>query len=112
MGNEGSLALTLLSVDTTPAKDPAGTPVSIIKTREEHGNLQFTMTSAKESSGPPVTILDADLDENGKLMTHLADLFKHRFTGGTHPSISTSFRSWRTKIESLVMSLNRRAPLA
>ncbi len=32
-----------------------------------------------------MTILDADLDENGKLMAHLADLFKHRFTGGTHP---------------------------
>jgi hypothetical protein len=32
-----------------------------------------------------VTILDTDIDENGKLMAHLADLFKHKFTGGTHP---------------------------
>jgi hypothetical protein len=56
-----------------------------IKTREEHGNLQFTLTSANDSSGAAVTILDADIDENGKLMAHLADLFKHRFNGGTHP---------------------------
>jgi GMC oxidoreductase len=32
-----------------------------------------------------VTLLDADIDGNGKLMAHLGDLFKHRFSGGTHP---------------------------
>jgi hypothetical protein len=56
-----------------------------IKTQEDHGNLQLTLTPATDSSGTPVTILDADLDENGQLMAHLADLFKHRFNGGTHP---------------------------
>jgi hypothetical protein len=56
-----------------------------IKTQEEHGNLQLTLTPATDSDGSPVTVLDADIDENGKLMAHLADLFKHRFTGGTHP---------------------------
>ena len=56
-----------------------------IKTREEHGNLQLTLTPATDASGRQVTILDADIDENGKLMAHLADLFKHRFNGGTHP---------------------------
>ena len=56
-----------------------------IKTQEDHGNLQLTLTPATDSSGSKVTILDADIDENGKLMAHLADLFKHRFTGGTHP---------------------------
>lgn len=61
-----------------------GSMVSI-KTREEHGNLQLTLTPATDASGTAVTLLDADLDENGKLMAHLADLFKHRFSGGTHP---------------------------
>jgi hypothetical protein len=56
-----------------------------IKTQEEHGNLQLTLTPATDSSGTSVTILDTDIDENGKLMAHLADLFKHRFNGGTHP---------------------------
>jgi len=56
-----------------------------IETKEEHGNLQLTVTPATDSSGNDVTILDADIDENGKLMAHLADLFKHKFTGGTHP---------------------------
>jgi len=56
-----------------------------IKTKEDHGNLQLTLTPATDSSGASVTILDADIDENGKLMAHLADLFKHRFNGGTHP---------------------------
>jgi hypothetical protein len=56
-----------------------------VKTREEHGNLQLTLTQAKDIDGKAVTILDADMDENGKLMAHLGDLFKHKFNGGTHP---------------------------
>ena len=56
-----------------------------IKTKEEFGNMQLTMTPATDASGASVTIVDADIDENGKLMAHLADLFKHKFTGGTHP---------------------------
>ncbi len=63
----------------------ARTSMVSIKTQEEHGNLQLTLTPAKNPVGRNVTLLDADLDENGKLMKHLADLFKHRFTGGTHP---------------------------
>jgi hypothetical protein len=56
-----------------------------IKTQEDHGNLQLTLTPASDGAGTQVTILDADIDENGQLMAHLADLFKHRFNGGTHP---------------------------
>jgi len=56
-----------------------------IKTVEEQGNLQLTLTPATDASGAQVTLLDADIDENGKLMAHLADLFKHHFNGGTHP---------------------------
>jgi hypothetical protein len=56
-----------------------------IKTKEANGNLQLTLTPATDASGASVTIVDTDIDENGKLMAHLADLFKHKFTGGTHP---------------------------
>jgi hypothetical protein len=56
-----------------------------IKTKEENGNVQLTLTPATDSDGTAVTLLDADIDENGKLMAHLADLFKHKFTGGTQP---------------------------
>jgi hypothetical protein len=56
-----------------------------IKTKEVNGNLQLTVTPATDASGASVTILDTDIDENGKLMAHLADLFKHKVTGGTHP---------------------------
>lgn len=43
------------------------------------------MAFGKDASGNDLLILDADIDENGQLMAHLADLFKHKFTGGTHP---------------------------
>jgi hypothetical protein len=56
-----------------------------IKTKEDNGNLQLTLTPATNSDGTEVTLLDTDIDENGKLMAHLGDLFKHKFTGGTHP---------------------------
>jgi hypothetical protein len=56
-----------------------------VKTKEDHGNLQLTMTKATGPDGSAVTILDADIDEDGKLMAHLGDLFKHAFSGGTHP---------------------------
>jgi hypothetical protein len=56
-----------------------------IKTREDHGNIQLTLTPAVDPSGTSVIVLDSDIDENGKLMAHLGDLFKHRVTGGTHP---------------------------
>jgi len=56
-----------------------------VKSTEDHGNVQLTMAPGKDASGNDLLILDADIDENGKLMAHLADLFKHKFTGGTHP---------------------------
>ena len=56
-----------------------------VKTKEDTGNLQLTLTPATDAEGKSVTILDADIDENGKLMAHLGNLFKHAFTGGTHP---------------------------
>lgn len=56
-----------------------------IKSTEAHGNVQLTMAPGKDASGNDMLILDADIDENGRLMAHVADLFKHKFTGGTHP---------------------------
>jgi hypothetical protein len=57
-----------------------------IKTTEDHGNVQLTVGKGTDpETGAEAWILDADIDENGQLLTHLGDLFKHRFTGGTHP---------------------------
>lgn len=56
-----------------------------VKTKEENGNLQLTMARGKDSAGADIFLLDADIDENGKLMQHIADLLKHKFNGGTHP---------------------------
>lgn len=56
-----------------------------IKSREDHGNVQLTMAQGKDATGNDIFLLDADIDENGKLMAHLADLFKHKVSGGTHP---------------------------
>lgn len=57
-----------------------------IKTKEDKGNLQLTFGEGKHpETGERVFLLDTDIDENGKLMLHLADLFKHKITGGTHP---------------------------
>lgn len=56
-----------------------------IKSRDEFGNIQLTLAPAKDGDGNEILLLDADIDENGALLKHLADLFKHKFTGGTHP---------------------------
>lgn len=56
-----------------------------VKTKEDKGNLQVTVARGKDANGAEVFLLDADIDENGNLMRHLADLLKHKFNGGTHP---------------------------
>jgi hypothetical protein len=57
-----------------------------IKTTEDHGNVQLTVGRGTDpDAGSEAWLLDADIDENGALLAHLGDLFKHRFTGGTHP---------------------------
>jgi hypothetical protein len=57
-----------------------------IKTVEEHANIQLTIAPTKDLDGNEVVVLDADIDENGRLLEHLADLIKHKITGGTHPT--------------------------
>lgn len=53
-----------------------------IKSAQRTGNFQLTLTHL---SGPDEVLLDADIDENGSLLRHFLDLFKHKITGGTHP---------------------------
>lgn len=53
-----------------------------VKSDERNANVQVTVFTTDD---PNLVILDADIDENGELLAHLADVFKHWFTGGTHP---------------------------
>ena len=62
-----------------------GSGLVSIKNKPEHANIQLTMAPARDSNGRDVMILDADIDEDGRLLEHLADLIKHVITGGTHP---------------------------
>jgi hypothetical protein len=68
-----------------PVFQPQKSKMFSIKSTEDHGNVQLTMVPGKDSSGNDLLILDTDIDEDGKLLAHLADLFKHKFNGGTHP---------------------------
>ena len=68
-----------------PAFQPQKSKMFSLKSTEEQGNIQLTLAPGKDAAGNDLLVLDADIDENGKLMAHLADLFKHKFTGGTHP---------------------------
>lgn len=57
-----------------------------VKTDDANGNLQLTLAPAKDAGGNDVLLLDADMDENGKMLKHLIDVFFiHPFNGGTHP---------------------------
>jgi hypothetical protein len=53
-----------------------------IKSTHAKGNFQLTLSHL---AGPDEVLLDADIDENGELLAHFVDLFKHKVTGGTHP---------------------------
>lgn len=53
-----------------------------IKSTHRHGNVQLTLTRLQS---PDEFLLDADIDESGDLLGHFLDLFKHKFSGGTHP---------------------------
>ena len=57
-----------------------------VKTSEARGNLQLTITQGRAGSGRDVYFLDADIDENGRLLEHIIDvLFRHPKQGGTDP---------------------------
>ncbi len=56
-----------------------------LKTKHKKGNLQLTLGPGTDEAGKAVLLLDADIDENGRWLAHALDVFKHKFTGGTHP---------------------------
>ena len=78
--------------ERTPAENHRGNvPVAMqsrisrmisIKSSHDKGNFQLTLTHL---TGPDEVLLDADIDENGRLLAHFIDLFKHKISGGTHP---------------------------
>ncbi|MBM3810120.1 MAG: hypothetical protein FJW20_00650 [Acidimicrobiia bacterium] len=54
-----------------------------VKTSEDFGNLQLTVSQIRNENR---VVLDADIDENGRLLEHIFDvLIRHRLSGGTHP---------------------------
>jgi hypothetical protein len=78
--------------ELTPAENHRGnvpaamqhriTAMISIKSTHRKGNMQLTLTRL---TGPDEVLLDVDIDENGELLRHFLDLFKHKVTGGTHP---------------------------
>jgi hypothetical protein len=58
-----------------------------IKSSESEGNLQLTLARARNrQTGQDVLLLDADIDEKGKLFEHLLEVFGHMLTNrNTHP---------------------------
>jgi len=78
--------------ERTPAENHRGnvpaalrgriTSMISIKSTHMKGNFQLTLTHL---SAPDEVLLDADIDENGDMLGHFLDLFKHKITGGTHP---------------------------
>lgn len=60
------------------------TNMASIKTDAVKANLQLTVCDAVLDN-KAVTLVDMDIDENGKLLPHTFDLIRHWFTGGTDP---------------------------
>jgi len=56
-----------------------------VKSNDDHGNVQLTMAQSAAANGDPVFLADCDVDEDLELFHHIADVFTHIFTGGTHP---------------------------
>lgn len=52
-----------------------------IKSKTVKGNLQLVLAPGKDSQGNEILLLDVDIDENGELLPHIVDFFKHRATG-------------------------------
>ncbi len=74
---------------------PAKKGMLSIKSSEDVANLQLTLAHGTDPNAPgnPALLLDTDIDEHGKLFEHLADLIKHKATGGTNPKDIHDFLS-------------------
>jgi hypothetical protein len=70
-----------------PGRSVSKSEMFSIKSKEDEGNIQITLSPARKSgSSDVVWLIDSDIDENGRFVAHLYDaLLKHKFTGGTHP---------------------------
>jgi len=75
---------TSLHTDNIPSDYQMTAKMISVKCAYEQGNLQLTVVPVTKD-GNKFHLVDADMDENSNLFLHLADLFKHAFTGGTHP---------------------------
>jgi hypothetical protein len=73
-----------LHLDNIPSEFQVTAPMISVKCRYEQGNVQFTMAKASNAQGDCI-LLDCDMDEHSNIIEHAGDLFKHIFTGGTHP---------------------------
>ena len=73
-----------LHTDNIPSEFQLTAPMISAKCRYEQGNVQFTMAKVRNAKGDCV-LLDCDMDEHSNIIEHTGDLFKHVFTGGTHP---------------------------
>lgn len=59
--------------------------ITSVKTEESKGNLQLTVARVRDAKGKARIVADIDIDENGRFVRHMLDVFKHKHTGGTHP---------------------------
>lgn len=73
-----------LHMDNIAGEFQLTAPMISAKCRYAKGNVQFTMAKATNKDGDCV-LLDCDMDEHSNIIEHAGDLFKHVFTGGTHP---------------------------
>jgi hypothetical protein len=73
-----------LHYDNIPQGYKPTSDMITVKVRYQQGNVQFTMCTARKDD-KNVHLLDCDMDEHSNVVEHGADLFKHVFTGGTHP---------------------------
>lgn len=73
-----------LHYENIPSRYTLTSDLITLKVRYEQGNVQFTMGTAR-SDGKDVVLLDCDMDEHSNIIEHAGDLFRHVFTGGTHP---------------------------
>jgi len=73
-----------LHLDNIPERYQITSGPHSVKVRYEQGNIQFTMFEARTGTDS-VVLLDCDMDEHSNVIGHLADLFIHQFSGGTHP---------------------------
>lgn len=85
-----------LHYDNIPSEYHCSDPMISVKCAYDQGNIQWTMAKATNATGNCI-LLDCDMDEHSNLIEHLSDVFKHYFTGGTHPVDIHEYIAYRQK---------------